>query len=178
MTVTGVVLAGGRGRRMGGDKATVALRGRPLLHYPLDALLEVADRVAVVSKRDTRLPHLPPAVEIWCDDDDERTHPLLGVVTALRHAGGPVLVVAGDMPQVTAEALRALRDAPPAAVAVARADGRLQPLLARYAPEALGALRAGTDRAATAVVEALDPVIVDVDAGVALNVNAPEDLLR
>jgi molybdopterin-guanine dinucleotide biosynthesis protein A len=32
------VLAGGRGDRIGGAKAMVELRGRPLIRYPLDAL--------------------------------------------------------------------------------------------------------------------------------------------
>ncbi|HEX6711829.1 MAG TPA: NTP transferase domain-containing protein, partial [Thermoleophilaceae bacterium] len=53
---TGVVLAGGLGRRMGAPKATAMLVGRPLIAYPLDALGAVTDRVVVVAKRDTELP--------------------------------------------------------------------------------------------------------------------------
>ena len=34
----GVVLAGGSGRRIGGSKAIVKLRGQPLITYPLAAL--------------------------------------------------------------------------------------------------------------------------------------------
>ena len=37
--ITGVVLAGGRARRMGGeDKGLMVYRGRPLVAYALDAL--------------------------------------------------------------------------------------------------------------------------------------------
>ena len=178
MTV-GVVLAGGTGRRMGGDKALVALHGRPLLQYPVDALREVTDRVAVVCKQDTKLPLLPPDVEIWCEEDP-RHHPLVGVTAALQRASGAdVLVCAGDMPHVTPEVLRALLDAPAGLAAVARAAGRLQPLLARYAPAALPVFEAmDPDEPATRVVERLDPVLVDVAERAVLNVNAPEDLLR
>jgi len=61
----GVVLAGGAGRRIGGDKATVELAGRPLLLYPLAAVRAVLRDVAVVAKRVTALPplvrgHPPP----------------------------------------------------------------------------------------------------------------------
>lgn len=179
MRPVGVVLAGGLGRRMGGDKAVVALRGRPLVHYPLAALGAVLDDLAVVAKRDTSLPALPPAVEIWLDHD-ERFHPLVGLTTALRCAAGrSVVVVACDMPHVTTGVLRALLDAPAAPAVVARADGRLQPLLARYAPEARPPLEAaGPDESATAVIERLAPVVVDVPAEAVFNVNAPEDLLR
>ena len=37
MAVTVAVLAGGRGSRIGGDKALVQLGGRPLIAYPLAA---------------------------------------------------------------------------------------------------------------------------------------------
>ncbi len=36
--IIGAVLAGGRGRRIGRDKATVDLNGRPLISYPIGAL--------------------------------------------------------------------------------------------------------------------------------------------
>ena len=34
----GVILAGGRGRRIGGSKAVVELCGKPLIRYPLEAM--------------------------------------------------------------------------------------------------------------------------------------------
>jgi molybdopterin-guanine dinucleotide biosynthesis protein A len=177
----GVVLAGGAGRRMGGEKALVELAGRPLLHYPIEALLAVVDDVVVACKEHTPLPDLDPRVEIWCDDDARR-HPLLGVTAVLRRAapgGRSILVCAGDMPLVTPAALRSLRDAPDAPAVVARAGGRLQPLLARYGPAALAVLDAmDPDEPATRVVERLDPLVVELeDDTVAFNVNAPEDLL-
>lgn len=175
----GVVLAGGAGRRIGGDKALVALEGRPLLHYPLEALRVVLDDVVVVCKADTPLPPLPGPVSIWCENDPEH-HPLIGVAAALREARGrSVLVCAGDMPLVTTDAVRSLVDAAPATAVVARAGGRLQPLLARYAPEAAAVIeQMDLGEAATAVVERLDPLIVEVDDRIAFNVNAPEDILH
>lgn len=177
----GVVLAGGAGRRIGGDKALVELRGRPLLHFPIDALLAVVSEVVVVCKEHTPLPDLTGRAAIWCESET-RGHPLHGVAAALRRVlpeRRSVLVCAGDMPFVTPEALRALLGAPPAKAVVARVDGRLQPLLALYAPPALPVFEAmGSDEPATDVIARLAPTVVDLaDAAVAFNVNAPEDLL-
>ena len=176
----GVVLAGGSGRRMGGQKSLVELNGRALLLYPIGALREVLDEVVVVCKEHTPLPELGDSVSIWCEGE-ERTHPLFGVRSALRRTAEDdrsVLVCAGDMPLVTAGAVRALLGAPAAPAAVARAGGRLQPLLARYAPAALAVFDAmDPDEPATRIVERLDPLVIDVDESVGFNVNAPEDLL-
>ena len=178
----GAVLAGGGGRRIGGDKAMVELEGRPLLHYPLSVLRAVLDEVAVVAKQSTLLPSLDVEIAIWLDAEEPR-HPLAGVVQALRCARGrPVVIVAGDMPFVTRGLVAALaRERSRGAVAVVpRAAGRLQPLCARYEPRALSAL-AGCDFASPAgdVVAALDPRIVEwPDEEPFFTLNGPEDILQ
>ena len=103
----GVVLAGGRGRRIGGDKAVVSLAGRPLLSYPLGAMLGVLDHVVVVAKPSTVLPALGD-VAVW-EEPERPSHPLVGIAEALRRADGRwVLVCAGDMPFVPVSLLAAL----------------------------------------------------------------------
>jgi molybdenum cofactor guanylyltransferase len=182
----GVVLAGGRGRRLGGDKAIVELEGRALVHYPLEALHEICDDVVVVAKRDTLLPPLSGIADLWIEPDEPR-HPLVGVAHALGLAvGRPVLVVAVDLPLVDAPTLRAIVAAAPAAsaqetVAAPRAYGKLQPLCALYTP---GALEAGLNRFDAAartidVVESLGVRVVDgLEETAFYNVNAPEDILQ
>jgi molybdopterin-guanine dinucleotide biosynthesis protein A len=176
--VIGVVLAGGAGRRMGGEKALASFRGEPLIARPLAALGAVCDPVAVVCKPETALPPLPAGVERW-DEPPEPRHPVAGIVHALERAGGPVLVCAADMPFVTPAVLRTVaRGLPPSGpAAVAIADGVLQPVLAAYglpALEALGGAPVGAPL--TEIVRALDPVTVEVDARVALSIDTPEAL--
>ena len=178
----GAVLAGGGGRRIGGDKAMVELEGRPLLHYPLSVLRAVLDEVAVVAKQSTVLPGLDVEIAIWLEPEEPR-HPLAGIVHALRCARGrPVVVVAGDMPFVTRGLVAALsRERSRGAVAVVpRAAGRLQPLCARYDPRALAALAACDFGAPVRdVVAALSPRIVEwPDDEPFFNVNSPEDILQ
>ena len=178
----GVVLAGGRGRRLGGDKAVAVLAGRPLLAYPLAALRAVLDDVAVVAKRRTALPALEGDVAVW-REPDAPSHPLAGVVEALRRADGrAVLVAAVDLALLEPGLVRRLARAPAGAApaVVPRAGGRLQPLCARYEPAALAALE-GFDHVARVVdvVAALRPAVVEIaDARPFFNVNAPEDLER
>jgi molybdopterin-guanine dinucleotide biosynthesis protein A len=178
----GVVLAGGQGRRLGGDKATSSLGGRPLLSYALQSLLEATREVAVVAKPSTVLPPLG-GVSLW-EEPEEPAHPLVGIVEALRRADGrPILVCAGDMPFVppallTALAVAASGSAP--AVVACTLGGALQPLLGRYDPGALPALSAAASEAVAPVrevVAALRPLRVPVEDSHALfNVNTPEDL--
>jgi molybdenum cofactor guanylyltransferase len=166
------VLAGGRGRRMGAPKPLAELDGVPLVEHPLAAAAAAGLRAVVVAKAGTPL---PPGLEVW-HEPDEPVHPLLGIVTALERAGGPVVAVACDMPFVTAGLLARLAEGPEAAVIV---HGRLEPFPARYEHAWLPALRAAlADEAPVrATLEALAPATVSFDdAGVLRSVDTPADL--
>lgn len=176
----GVVLAGGLGRRMGGvSKPAVELGGKALATWPLRALAPLCDSLAVVCKADTALPELPAGVARW-DEPAEPRHPLTGIVHALEQARAPVLVCAADMPFVTTAALAAVAGGRGDALAcVARAAGRLQPVLALYTPDALPLLRgAGEDTPLTATVRRLEPAIVDVPERDAISIDTPAGLRR
>lgn len=159
-----------------------ALGGRPLIAYPLEAALATGLEVAVIAKRCSVLP--PLDCELVLEPDLPR-HPLCGIVAALKRGGGrPVVVLACDMPFLTASLLQWL--AGQRGPAVAQVDGFLQPLLARYVPANLPALeRALGERASLrATVARIDPVRVDEHALVrfgdprrlCFNVNDTRDL--
>jgi molybdopterin-guanine dinucleotide biosynthesis protein A len=157
----GVVLAGGRGSRLGGTKPTADLAGRPLISYPLAALAEAGLETVVVLKPGTDLGGRPLVREAGLkttapDGAGQRTtageadvavlyeptepvHPLAGIVAALRQTGRPIVVVGCDFPFVPAALLRALADAPEPLV-VPAPGGQAQPLVARWTPALLPAL--------------------------------------
>lgn len=178
----GAILAGGRGLRIGGEKAIVELQGKPLICYPVEAVQQVLSRVAIMAKTGTRLPRLS-GVAVWIEPESPRD-PLTGITQALALAGGrPVLICAGDLPFVTPELIRRLvkADAGRAPAVVACAQERMQPLLGCYQPRALDLLaqaaRAGTGRVMDAVA-ALEPVLLEVDDPDELfDVDSPDDLL-
>jgi molybdenum cofactor guanylyltransferase len=168
--------------RIGGSKATVELRGRPLIRYPLDVLSGVLSEVAVIAKADTELPSLP-GTAVWIEHSAIR-HPVVGIVEALELAGRrPVLVCAVDLPFVTPEVVRSLAERDPAGApaVVAASEGRIQPLLACYHPSALERLRPTAVKPVEPLrelVAAIAPLTLELaDREALFNVNAPEDLL-
>jgi molybdenum cofactor guanylyltransferase len=178
----GVVLAGGRGSRLGGAKPTAELAGQSLISYPLGALAEAGLEAVVVAKPETDLPPLDVDV---LTEPAEPVHPLAGIVAALRQAGSPIVVIGCDFPFVPAALLRALADAPEPLV-VPAPGGELQPLVARWAPALLPALDAALDREEPLrrTVAALSPRLL-AEAELApfgdparafFNVNTPADL--
>ncbi len=179
----GVVLAGGSGRRIGGSKAIVKLRGQPLITYPLAALRAVLEEVIIVAKADTELPSLP-GVTVWIEPATPR-HPIVGITHAIALAGrSPVLIAAADMPFLTPAVVEQLVSADPgrAPAVIATHGGRLHPLLGCYQPQAampLATALAGGDVALRDAVLDLRPRLLEIDDAEALfNVNAPEDLLH
>jgi molybdopterin-guanine dinucleotide biosynthesis protein A len=178
----GVLLAGGRGARMGGPKLGVALRGKPLMSYPLQALCAALTDVAVIGKPDVELPSLS-GVAVWIEPQEPQ-HPLVGVVEGLALAGGrSVLVCAADLPFITAEVISRLAAAPahgaPAVIAKG-VDSGPQPLLGRYEPAAAELLAPAAREARAPVreaVAAIGPGLLEVDEQVLFNVNSPDDLL-
>ncbi len=179
----GAILAGGHGLRIGGQKPTVELHGKPLVCYPVEAVSQVLSRVAILAKAGTQLPPLQ-GVAVWIEPESPR-HPLVGITQALALAGGrPVLICAGDLPFVTPELIRRLVRADPgrAPAVVACADERMQPLLGCYQPRALellaGPARTASGRLMDAVAE-IDPVLLEVDDPDELfDVDSPADLLQ
>jgi molybdopterin-guanine dinucleotide biosynthesis protein A len=166
------VLAGGRGRRLGGAKPIAELGARPLVTWPLEAARAAGLDAVVIAKAATPLPD-DLGVPVWLEPD-EPSHPLVGLVHALEQAGGrPVVALACDMPHVSSALLARLCGAEGAVVA--RAD---LPFPARYEPSALPILRDVLAREAPAreALAALAPAVLGAAPEELHGVNSPEEL--
>jgi molybdenum cofactor guanylyltransferase len=182
MTCRAAILAGGRATRLGQPKATAELRGRPLIEYPLAAATRAGLEPIVVAKRHTELPELDLPVLV---EPNQPSHPLCGLLAAMRACGTPILALGCDMPFLSPELLVWLASLPDQLV-VTRAGRRLQPLLARYGPALAGQLEAGLRRRAPLqeVVASLSPRVLGEaelrrfgdPLRLCFNVNTPQDL--
>lgn len=100
--VTGVVLAGGRGARMGGaDKGLVEVAGRPMIEHVLAALEPQAATLVVNANRNAR-DYARYGHPVIPDEIDGFQGPLAGMASALESAATKlVLVVPCDSPLVS-----------------------------------------------------------------------------
>jgi len=135
--VNGVVLVGGRSRRMARPKQLLESDGIPLAERAVMALLEQVDLVVLAGDCPVpdSLADLPRLV-----DPPGLAGPLAGVLAAMRwEPDAAWLVVACDMPDVSREAVAWLlnqRRTGTWAVMPRFPGGQVEPLLALYEPEA------------------------------------------
>jgi molybdenum cofactor guanylyltransferase len=182
----GAVLCGGASRRMGRDKALIAVEGRTLARRVADVLAAAGatDVIAVGGDADA----LAAEGLVPVPDAAPGAGPLTGVVTALdRTAGEIVFVAACDLVSPSADAVAAtvaaLVGAAGADVAVPHVGGRRQWMHAawrRRAAMPLGAAFAAGERAVHAAVAAgaLRVVDVAVDPRAVADADTPADLPR
>jgi molybdopterin-guanine dinucleotide biosynthesis protein A len=169
---------------MGASKPMLELHGRPLIDYAVAALAAAEIDAFVVAKEATPLPPLELPI---CFEPDEPAHPLVGILTALGHAGAPVVVLACDMPFVAPGLLRHLANTE-CELMLPSAGGRLHPLLGRYGTSLADALESGLVREEPLqeLVAQMEPVLLDECALCAygdpetllFNVNTPAELER
>jgi molybdenum cofactor guanylyltransferase len=184
--VSACILAGGRSRRMGRDKAFLPLAGKPMLARVADAARPLVACVSVVA--DAGAEYGTFGVAVVPDARAGRCGPLAGIETALTHAETPyVLILACDLPLVSTEFLRLLlarRGA--AAVVPESAPGRRSGVCAVYPRSALATatelLDAGVRRMdaflariPVTVMPFSDYAGLPQAAALLTNVNTPED---
>ncbi|MBB5515016.1 molybdopterin-guanine dinucleotide biosynthesis protein A [Rubricella aquisinus] len=193
MTLPAVILAGGRGTRMGGvDKALLPLGDGVVLDHLMTRLRPQVGRIAINANGDAArfdrfdLPVLP--------DDLEDAGPLAGVCAAMRWAAGAgadyVVTVAGDTPFIPTHMVTALRlgrestDAPIAICEAFSSTGRrLHPTCALWstalADQLADALAQGTRKLGLWAEEAgALRVAFHLDPDPFFNINTEADLLR
>ena len=131
--ITGVVLAGGRGSRMGGvDKGLQSHLGMPLALHALLRLGQQVGQVMVNANRNLGA-YEAMGAPVWPDALPDQPGPLAGFLTGLEHCQTPYLVsVPCDSPNFPLDLVARLSAALVAedadlAIAATREDGRIQP---------------------------------------------------
>lgn len=181
----GVILAGGRGRRIGGrDKAFVTLGGQPLLAHVLARLAPQVDRV-VINSNGSPTRFTPWTLPILPDLRPGLLGPLAGIHAALMAWPGAFIVsVAVDLPFLPPDLVARLHAGLDDAACAYASDGLHHALAALWRPGQAAALGAFLDAGHQSVMgylahhgrEVIFPP--DVQSDVGFNVNTPDDLAR
>ena len=188
-TISGIVLAGGRSRRLGHDKRALRLWGQAgptLLEHTVQLLVPICAELIVVLNDPTAWASLPAQL---VGDQPGAAGPLGGLYAGLAAASyDTALVVAADMPLLNVELLRALIAEPSDYDAlVPRSSFGLEPLHALYRRTCLAPLQAYLASGGRALNGFLTTVHVatpapaliahyDPQGRAFLNLNTPEDL--
>ena len=149
--VTVVILAGGQGRRMGGqDKGWVEYEGKPMIQHILEKLTPQADEVIIIANRNQQ-DYRALGVSVFSDYLEGFQGPLVGIATGLKESQyDQVVFVPCDGPFISSELVKTFveqyqRFKKPVVVAT---DGkRLQPMVVmiekQLLPKLLVAIEAG-----------------------------------
>ena len=189
MRVTGVIQAGGKSTRMGGEpKALLELGGRRIVERVLDAVAPVVDDVLIVTNTPALYGFLgvPMVPDVYPDHGS-----LGGIFSGLKAAGGDAaFTVACDMPFLHPEVARlVIGRAGEGDVVIPRVGEQLETLHALYAKACLPAIEARLQAGRLKIVGFFEDVrVVEVaEAEVArhrapdvvfMNVNTPDELAR
>ncbi len=146
---TAVILAGGRGNRMGGrDKGLVLLDGKPLIEHVVAAIAPQVGYLLINANRnlaDYRRFGYP----VIRDELSGYQGPLAGICSALERIDTPDLITlpcdGPRVPQDLVERLARSRDAEAADIAVAHDGKRLQPVYALIGKKLRPSLQAYLD---------------------------------
>lgn len=183
--VTGLILAGGQGSRMGGvDKGLQPFRGRPMVAHAVERLAPQVDELLINANRNVA-EYERFGQRVIADEIAGFAGPLAGFERGLAHATGSLVATAPcDSPFLPADLVARLRGAlegAQAELAVAKTGEQAHPVFCLMRRSVHGSLRdflAGGQRkidrwyAQLQVVE----VAFDDEAQAFLNINTREEL--
>lgn len=173
-SVTGVLLAGGQSRRMGGgDKGLLEIAGKPMLAHVMARLKPQVGQVVLNANGDaTRFQVF--GLPVFADTIEGHAGPLAGVLAGMRWSAanvaedGYIVTVSTDAPLIPMDLVQRLADGlkhdTNAAIALASSGENIHPVIGlwpvRLADDLEGALREGvrkvrrwTDRHGTVIVD-------------------------
>lgn len=150
--ITGVILAGGQARRMGGqDKGLIEVNGRAMVDYVIRAVRPQVGKLIINANRNIDKYATLGNCPVISDELAGFVGPLAGMASAMQHCQTPyLLAVPCDCPLIApdlAERLQLTLDKNKSDVSAAHDGNRLQPVFALLScellPSLVGYLEAG-----------------------------------
>ncbi|MGB7543378.1 MAG: molybdenum cofactor guanylyltransferase MobA [Burkholderiales bacterium] len=185
MGITGLILAGGQGRRMGGvDKGLQVLRGKPMIEWVIARLAPQVDEIIINANQNTK-EYARLGRRVIADEIGGFAGPLAGLHAGLKAASHELVVTCPcDSPFLAGDLVRRLREAlgrEAADLAVAKTGDQPHPVFSlcrRGLLPHLSAFLEGGGRKIDAWYASLKVIEVafDDEAGAFSNINTREEL--
>lgn len=190
LPIAGIVVAGGRSRRMGvGDKALLPLGDRSMLAHVINRFAPQVDTLVLNANGDhSRFASF--GLPVIGDELDGFPGPLAGLLAGMRWVAENgcadiIATVPGDTPFIPPDLVtRLLRGLRKAEIVIARSGGQLHPLVGLWhvdvADNLAHGLRDQSHRSVRHWINSRNCTVVDFDdcgCHAFFNVNTPEDLL-
>lgn len=179
--ITGIILAGGKSRRMGRDKGMIMLNGVRMIEHVITAMQPTVSSILIVAN-DDRYEELGFTV---VKDLVHQCGPLGGIYTGLRHSNTNLnIVVSCDIPFVSKRLLHELAVAPDDCdIVVPVHNGIFEPLCARYRKscvEKMALLLEGGVLRMNTVLKNFQLRTIDTESNVHqfTNINTPDELKK
>jgi molybdopterin-guanine dinucleotide biosynthesis protein A len=142
--VTGIVLAGGRSKRMGEDKSLMRLNGKTMIEFSIDALKPLCSKVIISSKQSI---YDFTGCQVW-HDEIENQAPIIGIYSCLKRSETDVnIILSCDVPLISKELLEFLlaNSADHEITVPIHDNGMIEPLCGIYKKSATGILKVCID---------------------------------
>lgn len=160
--MTAIVLAGGKGRRLGRDKAQEIIGGQSLIQRVIERLSLISDDILIVTASKDQLPDTALKGVKTVFDSYPAKGALVGLYSGLKESNSNhSLVVGCDMPFLNTDLLRHLESlAADFDVVIPRLHDNLEPLHAVYSKNCIAPIEARLDEGDLKMSDFIDAVKV------------------
>ena len=182
--ITGIVLAGGRSRRMGTDKSMMMLNGKSMIEYSIDALKPLCNKVVISSNN---FIYDFTGCEVWPDELPDQA-PMVGIYSCLKRSKTDInIILSCDMPLMSASVLEFLlsNSSNHEITVPIHKDGFIEPLCGIYKQSSMKVLKDFIDddnfrlneciRAASHHLISIGSEFPFLSENMFLNINTPDD---
>jgi len=130
MSITGIILAGGKSIRMGQDKGLFEMAGKPMIQHVIDHIEPLCDQILISANMEEYKRFGYPVDK----DDIKDIGPVGGIISCLPHAKNEkCVIISCDLPFVSTEMLKKLIILSSTyEITIPRIDEYLQPLCGIY----------------------------------------------
>ncbi|MEW5805753.1 MAG: molybdenum cofactor guanylyltransferase [Acidobacteriota bacterium] len=193
MMITGIILAGGKSRRMGRDKGLMELGGRKIVERIIDALIPSVSEILIITDRTDDYSFLNHPI---LEDLHKGKGPLAGIYTGLLNSRTDGNFIAGcDYPLLEPDFVRRVIEifehslsSEGFEILIPEVDGKIHPLCSIYRRRCLASIKDNLQRgdlrvqslcrkAKTHFIKGSELAGLDIERNL-FNLNRPEELAK